>query len=89
MLSFILIFTVILVTEISWWWLLASPFVFFVWYGIEWLVRFAIYRDTHMAYRNIAFEQEAYNNQYDMEYPDKRRILAWVKYIGKSTYNKR
>ena len=87
--AFILIFAMVLVFNISWWWLLASPLVFFVWYGIEWLVRFAIYHDTHIAYRNIAFEQEAYNNQYDMEYLDKRSIFAWVEYIGKSTYNKR
>lgn len=86
--AFILIFAMVHVFNISWWWLLASPLVFFVWYGIEWLIRFAICHDTHVAYRNIAFEQEAYNNQLDMKYLSNRKLFAWIEYIGKETYKK-
>lgn len=86
--SLILFLAMILIFGISWWWLLASPLFYYVWYGIEWLIRFAICHDTHVAYRNIAFEQEAYNNQLDMKYLSNRKLFAWIEYIGKETYKK-
>lgn len=76
----------VLSTGISWWWLCASPLVYYTWYGIEWLVRLAVYRDRHVAYRNIAFEQEAYLNQYDLRYPKTRCPFSWIRYIGRKTY---
>ncbi len=33
--------------------------VFYVWYGVEWVVRLIQYRDTIAAYYNIPFEREA------------------------------
>lgn len=54
---------------------------FYVWYIVEWLVRLIQYIDSHMAYRNISFEREAYDMQRDLLYLDDRKHYAWVKYL--------
>ena len=56
---------------------------FYLWYGIEWLVRLVRYRNAHTAYRNIGFEREAYMNQGRMGYLQGRGRYAWVKYLKK------
>ena len=58
-------------------------FVFFyLWYVLEFLlVRLIQYRSWMKAYRNISFEREAYANMYDLEYPSKRKLFAWTKYL--------
>lgn len=33
------------------------------------------------AYRNISFEKEAYDNENDMDYIDKREHFSWIEYI--------
>jgi len=33
------------------------------------------------AYRNIPFEKEAYANENDYEYVNKRKFFSWIKYI--------
>ena len=57
--------------------------LFLLWYGLEWLVKFCYYRNRITAYKNISFEREAYENQYDITYLDDRKPYAWVKYIKK------
>lgn len=52
--------------------------LFYVWYFIEWLVRLALSGD---AYRSISFEREAYTNQADFSYLERREPFAWVSYI--------
>lgn len=52
--------------------------LFYLWYFIEWLVRLALPGD---AYRNIGFEREAYTNQTDLSYLERREPFSWVKYI--------
>ena len=42
--------------------------LFYVWYGIEWIINFIVYGNAYTAYRNLSFEQEAYANQGDLEY---------------------
>ena len=54
---------------------------FYLWYGIEWLVRLIQYKDSHEAYRNISFEREAHNNEYDDEYLDIRKSYEWIHYL--------
>jgi hypothetical protein len=52
---------------------------FYLWYLIEWIVRwFTNFGDS---YHNISFEREAYGNQYDMSYLGKRKHYAWTKYL--------
>ena len=53
--------------------------LFYLWYVIEWFVRLP----WGNAYRNISFEREAYRNQYNPTYLDKRPFWAWTKYLRK------
>ena len=46
---------------------------FFLWYALEWLILLIKYRDGMQAYRNIRFEREAYQHQYDLTYLQHRR----------------
>lgn len=55
--------------------------LFYLLYGIEWLVKVIYYRNRHTAYKNVSFEREAYDNQDDITYLDKRKLFSWVKYI--------
>ena len=41
--------------------LLVLPF--YVWYGVEYIIRLLQYRNRHKAYRNISFEREAYEKE--------------------------
>lgn len=52
---------------------------FYLWYLIEWVVR--LFMDGN-AYRNISFEQEAYDNQNYLEYLKKRPSYAWFDYYN-------
>ena len=56
-------------------------FPFFIWYGIEFLIRYAKCRDWSYAYRNISFEQEAYANEKDLNYLKKRSFCKFIKYF--------
>lgn len=54
---------------------------FYLWYGVEWVVRLIQYGKAHTAYRNISFEREAYANQSSMGYLQGRKRYAWLKYM--------
>jgi len=54
---------------------------FFVWYGIEFLIRFIRHKNRFIAYRNISFEREAYANERDFKYLENRTWLAFLKYL--------
>ncbi len=53
---------------------------FYLAYGIEWLIRFLACRDGHRAYREISFEREAYQNQSDPGYLQRRRRYGFLKH---------
>jgi len=55
---------------------------FFIWYFLEYLIRLLQYRKHHNAYRNISFEREAYDNEFDLEYLDKRKFWSFLNYIN-------
>lgn len=54
---------------------------FFLWYGIEYLVRLVYHKDHHNAYRSISFEREAFTCEHDLLYLKSRKTYAWVKYL--------
>lgn len=56
---------------------------FFLWYGIEWVIRIIIHRNALTAYSNISFEREAYANDHNLDYLHSRPFFAWRKYIRK------
>ena len=54
---------------------------FYLWYAVEWIVRVLVCLECHMAYRMVSFEQEAYWNEGDERYFEKRRHYAWIRYL--------
>lgn len=55
-------------------------FPFFVWYFIEYLYRLYQFKDKNKAYRNIVFEREAYENEKDLNYLQKRSFWNFLRY---------
>ena len=54
---------------------------FYVWYAIEFFVRYLDCKDGMLAYRNISFEREAYRREYDLKYLEKRSFWAFRKFL--------
>lgn len=55
---------------------------FYLWYGIEWLIRLIKTRNVQRAYLSISFEREAYEHQDDPDYLRHRRPYAWLNYLN-------
>lgn len=57
---------------------------FYLWYFIEWLIRWSFSRDkfTHNAYRHISFEREAYDNESYLNYLEERESYEFIKYLN-------
>lgn len=54
---------------------------FYLWYAIEYCLIRLFHKKQGDAYHDVSFEEEAYNNQYDLTYLDKRKHYSWTKYI--------
>lgn len=54
---------------------------FFIWYGIEFLIKWALFKDRNLAYRNISFEREAYANEKDLNYLKQRSFWRFLDYL--------
>ena len=54
---------------------------FFIWYGIEFLIRWIICKDKNVAYRSISFEREAYANEKDLHYLKQRSFWRFLDYL--------
>ena len=86
---------VILLTDISWWWILTSLLTFYVLYLGEWLISFIyhlffdgkrdpIATENKQAYYAGALEMEAKDTELHPEYLDKRWFrYKFFKYYGK------
>ena len=59
--------------------LLVVPF--FIWYFVDYLVKYVRYKDRKLAYRNIVFEREAYANENNMDYLLKRPMWHFANYF--------
>ena len=59
--------------------LLVLPF--YVWYVIEFLIRWIMTKDKNVAYRNISFEKEAYTNEKDLNYLKSRSFWKFLNYF--------
>lgn len=56
---------------------------FYIIYLIEWMVRIIQYRGYVRGYENISFEREAYENDHDFGYLQRRRLFDFRKYYKK------
>ena len=54
---------------------------FFIWYGLEFLIRLMRYKNFKTAYRNISFEREAYANELNTDYLSRRSFFSFTKYL--------
>lgn len=54
---------------------------FFIWYGVEFLIRLIICSDKNKAYRDISFEREAYANEKDLNYLKQRSFWRFLKFM--------
>ncbi|SHG07446.1 hypothetical protein SAMN05444396_104170 [Flavobacterium segetis] len=54
---------------------------FYVWYFLEYIIRLLHYRNSNLAYRNISFEREAYANEFDSLYLQKRVFWNFYFYL--------
>lgn len=79
--SLLIIFLFMLFARISPWWIFSSVTTFYIWYGVEYLVRAMICNDTDRAYKSVSFEQESYENEDDPDYQEERKAFAWIKYL--------
>jgi len=55
--------------------------LFYLWYGIEFLIRLLQHKDRHIAYRSISFEREAYAKEKDLEYIKTRPLWKFISYL--------
>ena len=87
--------TIAVVCGLSPWFLFAIPVSYYIWYVLEWFLRFVLALATlykaekgktkehlHKAYRNVLFEQEAYRFGNDLDYLHRRKHFAWL-YISR------
>lgn len=77
----LLVWVLMLSFDLSPWWLALSGLAFYLWYGLEWLVRLACLGDAGEAYRSISLEREAYGNEGDANYLENSSYFAWLKYL--------
>ena len=54
---------------------------FYVWYALEFFIRYFDCRDGMLAYRNISFEREAYRRENDLNYLKDRPFWAFRKFL--------
>lgn len=59
--------------------LLVIPF--FIWYGVEFLIRLVMCKNWKSAYRNISFEREAYTKESNLNYLNERKFWSFLKYL--------
>lgn len=57
---------------------------FFLLYLLHYIWNILRYRNHAQAYREIVFEREAYQNDNQPNYLQKRKWLAWLQYLKKS-----
>lgn len=55
--------------------------LFYIWYGIEYLIVRCFHKKQNDSYHDVSFEEEAYNNELDYNYLDNRKHFSWVKYL--------
>lgn len=54
---------------------------FYLWYGLEFLLRWISYGSRNLAYRNISFEREAYACESKLHYLKERTFWSFLKFL--------
>lgn len=80
-LSAVIITAICIMFNISWWWLLLSIFMYYIQYGLEYVIIRFFHTKQNEAYHDVSFEEEAYKYEYDLNYIKHRIPFSWIKYI--------
>lgn len=56
-------------------------FLFYIWYVLEYAIRWVQQRDHYRAYRSISFEREAFANDDNLAYLKSRPVWAFRHYL--------
>jgi len=59
---------------------------FFIIYFLEFLYGLFIYKNKYLAYKNISFEREAYQNESNMQYLKERSFWNFLKYLRNNDF---
>ncbi len=54
---------------------------FYLWYFIDFFIKYLKYKNKNIAYRSIIFEREAYANEKDLNYLKSRSFWGFLKYF--------
>ncbi|MBT8204519.1 MAG: hypothetical protein KJO20_04020 [Eudoraea sp.] len=57
-------------------------FPFYLWYVLEWGIRFIRCGDAKKAYRNLSFEREAYQQEDNLNYLKNRAPFRFIRYLS-------
>lgn len=89
--SGLLLWIGLLIWDYSAWYLALSPTIFYVWYGLEYIIRRVIGLFSSekgdkqsIAYREVSFEQEARMAEKDDNYLENSHYYSWMKFLFKN-----
>ena len=54
---------------------------FFVWYFLEFFIRWMHYKNKYLAYKNISFEREAYVNEMNLDFGGNINCITVSQYL--------
>ncbi len=54
---------------------------FYIWYITEYFLKYLKYKNPQLAYRNISFEREAYENDSNLNFLKTRKLWNFLKFI--------
>ena len=61
---------------------------FYLWYLTEFALNYLKYKNKYTAYLNISFEREAYDNEHNLNYLEKRKAYSFIRYTTKKQTKK-
>lgn len=87
--SGLVVLLLILLFDISYWWILLSFITFYAWYIIEWMCKSLWYSimidewtcDLETPYEALSFEREARMVEKDSDYLESRKMFAWLRHL--------
>lgn len=85
--SLVVMSVLCLIAPLSWWWLLITPAIPLLVYGICWMIEICL-PPFNRAYGNICFEAEAQYNESNPDYLKERCLFTFrfLKYISNKKY---
>ncbi len=55
--------------------------LFYIWYFTEYFFRLIQFGDHFAGYYNISFEREAFGNEHELDYLERRKWWAFLRYL--------